>query len=80
MKALATKVPPLSLTPPQAALPQLKAFLSELRGLTTAASTVPLLSPVRRRMTQASKGLAECIKSLERRPRGPSSRLSLKAG
>jgi hypothetical protein len=79
MKALTTRARQQPLTPPQEALPQLRALLSELRGLTAAASTVPFLSPVRGRMTQASRGLAQRIKKLEQRERGPSARLSLKA-
>jgi hypothetical protein len=62
------------------AVPQLKTLLSELRSLTTAASTVPFLPPVQRRMTQASRWLAQCIKELEQRQRSSSARRSLKAG
>jgi hypothetical protein len=80
MKALATKAPPLILTPPRKAVLRLKTLLSELRGLTTAASTVPLPAPVWGHMTQASQQLAQCIKELERRQRGPSAHRSLKAG
>jgi hypothetical protein len=80
MKARATKAPQHAQIHQRKVLPKLKALLAELRGLTTIASTLPSLSPVRGHMTQASKWLAERIKKLEGRSRGPSSRRSLKAG
>jgi hypothetical protein len=50
-------------------LAQMKALLTELRGLTTAAATLPGLSPVWRHTRQASARLAERIRELEQRSR-----------
>jgi hypothetical protein len=69
MKALTPRRRQQALIQQCKTLSQMKALLTELRGLTTVAATLPGLSPVWRHTRQASAWLAERIREVEQRAR-----------